>query len=296
MAARPSDGESTLSADQRCSVLQRAAGRPLPGTAPVSRGWLLITDPGPWAPQALTGHRLEPAQGRQITERASASGLRPLLIRRHGRQASERRFAVVDSADGLAQWQGFQDFADILTAVWEPTVPMVDPMYLVCTHGARDACCAVDGRPVAAALNELRPQDTWECSHIGGHRFAANVVVLPHGLVYGAVTPDDAAELVAATEAGQFVPRLLRGRCTEPPAVQAGRIVAARDAGNVGICDLVLSASESDADSWRMEFAAPQLALQVVARRSEHEVIASCGKAPTTEEHWVARLISTSGA
>jgi hypothetical protein len=51
-----------------------------------------------------------------------------------------------------------------------------EPIYLVCTHGRHDACCAVRGRPVAAALAAAYPERTWECSHIGGDRFAANVV------------------------------------------------------------------------------------------------------------------------
>ena len=52
-------------------------------------------------------------------------------------------------------------------------------MWLVCTNGKRDACCARDGLPVARALAALRPDEAWECSHLGGHRFAANVALAP---------------------------------------------------------------------------------------------------------------------
>ena len=48
-----------------------------------------------------------------------------------------------------------------------------EPMLLVCTHGVHDTCCAVRGRPVAAALARRWPEATWECSHVGGDRFAA---------------------------------------------------------------------------------------------------------------------------
>ena len=58
----------------------------------------------------------------------------------------------------------------------------------------------------------------WECSHLGGDRFAANVLVLPAGLLYGRVLPFAAPEFVAAAEAGEVVGALLRGRIGLPPA------------------------------------------------------------------------------
>ena len=41
-------------------------------------------------------------------------------------------------------------------------------MVLVCTHGTRDACCAVRGRPIVAALARALPEQVWECTHLGG--------------------------------------------------------------------------------------------------------------------------------
>jgi hypothetical protein len=61
----------------------------------------------------------------------------------------------------------------------------------------------------------------WECSHVGGCRFAANVVVLPYGLYYGGTSPADAEALVEATDNGHLVPELLRGRSSLPAEVQA---------------------------------------------------------------------------
>ena len=72
-------------------------------------------------------------------------------------------------------------------------------MWLVCTNGKRDACCARDGVPVARALAALRPDEAWECSHLGGHRFAANVALLPEGLCFGRVARRGRPRLVAAS-------------------------------------------------------------------------------------------------
>ncbi|MDP9392751.1 MAG: hypothetical protein M3Q27_00150 [Actinomycetota bacterium] len=50
-------------------------------------------------------------------------------------------------------------------------------------------CCAVSGRPLAAALTAAYGDRVWECTHLGGDRFAGNVAVLPHGYLYGRVSP-----------------------------------------------------------------------------------------------------------
>ena len=81
-------------------------------------------------------------------------------------------------------------------------------------------CCAVYGRPVVQALAEIDPERTWECSHVGGDRFAANVLLMPAGLVYGHVDAGEVGELVGAYEQRRVVPRLLRGRCGTVPAAQ----------------------------------------------------------------------------
>jgi hypothetical protein len=91
----------------------------------------------------------------------------------------------------------------------------------VCAHGSHDACCAVRGRPVAAALTRLRPDDVWECSHVGGDRFAANVLVVPSGVLYGSVRVDELPALVAATDGGQLLSQPLRGKIGLVPEAQA---------------------------------------------------------------------------
>jgi hypothetical protein len=61
----------------------------------------------------------------------------------------------------------------------------------------------------------------WECSHIGGDRFAANVVVLPDSLYFGRVEPDSAVALLAALDAGRIDLTTYRGRSSLTLAEQA---------------------------------------------------------------------------
>ena len=55
-----------------------------------------------------------------------------------------------------------------------------EPLFLVCTHGNHDKCCAKFGIPVYEKLQEASVGDqAWQCSHIGGDRFAGNLICLP---------------------------------------------------------------------------------------------------------------------
>ena len=98
---------------------------------------------------------------------------------------------MVSSRPGreVSWWGDFEADDELLTLPLDGSAgtPSYDPFFLVCTHGRHDTCCAVEGRPVAAALESARPGAVWECSHVGGDRFAANVVAMPHGIYYGQV-------------------------------------------------------------------------------------------------------------
>lgn len=222
----------------RCADAAGERGDPRAGTAvPVTR-WFLLEQPGPWGRDALLQSRLDAGVAGQVSRRAAAAGARVLLVRRHGRAGHtthhRRHWALVDSRPGseAVRWGRFEADEELLDVALDgPVVPEAHggpgdpdrPAYLACAHGRHDTCCAVRGREVAAALDALAPGRVWECSHVGGCRFAANVVVLPHGLYYGGVTPASAAGLVEATEAGLVVPGLLRGRSSLPAAVQAAQ-------------------------------------------------------------------------
>jgi hypothetical protein len=103
---------------------------------------------------------------------------------------------------------------------------------LVCTHGRRDVCCALQGNPLFDALvagsgahsaSELPV--TWQTSHLGGHRFAPVVLSLPDGHCYGRVGVDEAEAFLSAQEQHRVhTPARLRG-CTKDPAwVQAASV------------------------------------------------------------------------
>lgn len=205
---------------------------------------VLVEQPGPWGRSALVQSRLDPRVGAALGARAVAHGMRVLLIRRPGRDPGRerRRWAVVDCRPGheAIRWGDFGEDAELTDLPLDGRAgsPSYEPCFLVCTHGRHDACCAIRGRPVAAALEAARPGMVWECSHVGGDRFAANLVALPHGLYYGRVDDLSAVRVAEAHESGQVVPGLLRGRSTFAPVVQAAQDHARRVLGVTAISAL----------------------------------------------------------
>lgn len=197
------------------------------GTAFPAARLLLVEEPFPWGPEGLRTSRFDPATALALEARGRAEGVRVQAIRRPGRspRRAHRRWATVDTRDettGL-RWGEFTDPAELLELPLDGSLGEPDPapLYLVCTHGKHDPCCAQRGRPAATALAAVRPGRVWQASHLGGCRFAPSVLVLPLGLMYGRVFPAAADEFVAAAEAGEVVGSLLRGRVGVPPAAQA---------------------------------------------------------------------------
>jgi len=117
----------------------------------------------------------------------------------------------------------------------KPSRPLDEILYAVCTHGRHDKCCAKFGLPVYRAFREEVGKRVWECSHVGGDRFAANVVVFPYGIYYGQVCPDDVAEIVRRTEAGEVWMPGYRGRSCFRRAEQVAEYFARAQSGRLGI-------------------------------------------------------------
>jgi hypothetical protein len=194
---------------------------------------------------------------------------------------------------GLTTWGEFTDDADLLTVPLDGSAgtPDPQPLYLVCTHSKRDVCCALRGRPYLAALEQLRPGRVWECSHTGGHRFAPNVLALPLGALYGRLPDGSAAELVAATEAGNVLASQLRGRIGLSPVEQAADGYLRQQLYLAGVGDVTVVGVEPVGDAtasdgeWIVHLAAGARSYSVTLIVEQVELaLTSCGKPGTKRE------------
>jgi hypothetical protein len=183
--------------------------------------------------------------------------------------APGRRVFAVDSRPGHEHVRHVHVRTDLellgLTDDRPEWQPYDGPLYLVCTHGRHDRCCALRGRPVAQALSRRYPERTWECSHVGGDRFAANLVVLPEGLYLGRIAADRVVAVVEDLAQGRLPAGHVRGRSSLPLPVQAAQHFA-REALDRWAADDLRPVGQSGAgdDAWRVRFAQPDV--EVVVR------------------------------
>jgi hypothetical protein len=127
-------------------------------------------------------------------------------------------------------------------------------LYAVCTHGTHDMCCARYGNRIYSELRAFS-RHVWQISHIGGCRFAPNVVCLPHGVVYGRVEPDDCAAIVSAYRDRTLFPPKLRGRSCYAKPVQAAERFLRNAKQYLALDDLkVTRAEETEPGRWSMTF------------------------------------------
>lgn len=246
----------------RCAPAARERGDSLWGTAAPARRWLLIEHPGPWSPTALQSPGIGGRDAAAVAHLAAQTATRAVLVRRHGRDGSSprtsdspRSWRLVDveaRREVSGTWCEDDGLASAVAALdrWPQDDQPARPTVLVCTHGVHDACCAIWGRPVVAAL-DASTEDAWECSHLGGDRFAASLVVLPDGACYGGLDGASAVPVVAAHRAGAVAAAYLRGSSSVAGPAQAAIAAALERFGPAGFDDVrVADVEQRERDHW----------------------------------------------
>jgi hypothetical protein len=240
-----------LTLDQpRCSDVSLDRSEPLFATASLVSAWLLVEQPGAWGPDALNDSRFPTEVAAELERRAS--GVRILLIRHRSASSDGPVFFKAHSGgSGSSPVMVSEqltdpsvlldvDFAALANGDPGPGAPVEHPLYLVCTHGRHDICCADKGRPLYRAMSATRPDRTWEVSHLGGDRFAGNLLVLPRGDYFGRLEPEDADSFVSQYEAGRLALSNHRGRSVHPRLAQAAEHFVREAEGLEGFADLAL--------------------------------------------------------
>lgn len=293
---------------------------PLAATAPHAAAYVIIEQPGPWGREAVTDSHLPPDLAAHLTT-ARGSGTTVLLARHPSRTERDlhgtRQVWIGFTAPGNVRLRHVAhatvedllglDFAAIagnsLPALGERSDAR--PLF-VCTHSGRDRCCALHGR---ALLNDLlaqghAPESIWECSHLGGHRFAPTALAMPSGTLYGRLTPAGSASLVAQLQAGRIELAHYRGRSYFPSPLQAGEIAvrSQEDIDDVDVLDALwvrddraipvrpgvaldtiasalVEIRHADGRTWRV---------QVRQQPLPHARLESCGREPVDGFCWVA--------
>lgn len=218
--------------DSLCREDSLALNEPLLATASVVRRWILIERDGPWGANALHKNRFDDDARSNIQKLSQLTGARILLIRRHARRPQTGVRVLCSYTSRTQKWleefrlDSIDDLFDLdLSPLRSGTSVggkrVNENRFFVCTHGKHDPCCAKYGQPVAAALDQEWPERTWETSHIGGDRFAGNVLILPLGIYYGRVGPAEAVSLMGQLDKGHLSLDHYRGQSAFAFGVQA---------------------------------------------------------------------------
>ena len=123
----------------------------------------LVEQPGAWGRKALAESQLDPEIGAELERRqgarhqgaprqapgaTSAGGGRTVMLGRSDQSAAWLERTAVESDAQLLEL----DLEGLAAGSAGHGHPVESAVYLVCTNGRRDACCAALGRPVAATL------------------------------------------------------------------------------------------------------------------------------------------------
>ena len=234
-------------ADAFCAEASAEAGEGLFGSAAAdTEVWLCLEYDRTWAPKPLGPSELpDPVKARIEGWLADVPKSRHQFIRRRDVPKGAPWTFLLGCARPRDPWMlRFElgayealldlDLRAILAAGAHPDAARVEhPVHLVCTHGKRDRCCAKWGVPVHDALVRVAPEETWHTTHLGGHRFAANVTSFPFGVSYGRLGPDEMPAFAEAHRRGELHDLgRLRGRSCYPAPAQAAEYFLRRDSGD----------------------------------------------------------------
>jgi hypothetical protein len=280
-----------------CSDLTRAVGDDPVGSGTEFRTFLLLDQRGPWGRDAAgdaVRELLAPHAGATVH---AVDGLRAFAVR----PVTDRRQAA-----GTPAWAGRVGHRATITALPElPDAPAVTQIAAgtlggaaltgvlvgVCTNAKRDRCCAVRGRPVAAALQQAFGERVMEISHLGGHRFAATMLILPTGYSYGFLDPASAHTVVAAALDGLVHPAHLRGRADLSGPAQAADAFWRTGIGPAPVDDVRIGDEQSDGDEAVVQAVVQGTADRVLVRRITGPDIREtvCGGKPISTGRWVVQ-------
>lgn len=265
--------ESVEAGRSYCSDASSAAGESMIGTAPQVDFWILLEYRPQWLRDAVVENEL-PHQVQEWlnqsldTLREKGSSPRVQFIRQPRRTDGPLQMFVCRANElRTLSFSSYLDLVDI--AIDRDVVQCVSTnLFCVCTHASRDLCCSRYGLATWRRLLELSGGNAWQSTHLGGHRFAPNVLVLPQGRLYGRVHTDKVDGFFELVESGEVDYELLRGRSEFPSEAQACERLVKRPVDSVLSCDV---------NSVRFGTAVGEVEVAVPARGSEIAVVGSCG-------------------
>jgi hypothetical protein len=280
--------------DYRCSMHSLELDEPLFASATETQVYFLLEYPQAWGAKAFEESDLPEAIKAEVKQALKRiPGARILMIKsRSGRSVSRPHFFAARLSDRQPALYAFDlaNYADLLdldlpalaagSALYTAQLSQ-EPLYLVCTNGRRDPCCAANGPAVFRSLSRLPGLNVWQTSHVGGHRFAANLVYLPDGLFFGRLDAPSSERVVVGLQRSELVLNHFRGRACYAEPVQAAEYYLRQETGVMGLGAFYFRSAEQASDQhWRVVFASAgspaRYELEILRQVSDQSFFQSC--------------------
>ncbi len=219
-----------------CSIVSRASGEELAGSAIPFEHRLLVEVSPPWEGDVGASRHYPEGLWEALMgawRRGSQVGMTAILPDPEYSVEGRSRLVYLRRPDG--PFAGYEKREYLLPD--EDLVPAVEALFggpegalrfeeyrrdtgsvrdlVVCTHGSHDACCGKFGYPIYEKLRRDHAQQdrlrVWRASHLGGHRFAPTLVDYPEGRYWGRLEPWAVEALVSRKGPASELRRFHRG-------------------------------------------------------------------------------------
>jgi len=280
----------------RCSANSLAVGEPLYATASKTDVWILVEYPDVMGTKALKDSSIPKpviAYLEQLPKDILHSRL--LLIKKSNRssEGALTAFVCIASKKTPALYQtNFVNYEELLSKDILGLVSgspndhfehFQDKLYLVCTNAMRDRCCGLWGGAVFKVASQYAGEAVWQSSHVGGHRFAANLICLPHGLYYGRVRPENANQIIDRYKEHLIDVEHFRGRACYPPEAQAAEYFLLCETSITGIDtflleDILIISDEIQEIHFLSNIDGTRYSVRIRIDISDTEIFESCDK------------------
>lgn len=288
---------------QACSRQSSEVDEALAGTAPQAQMWILVEQPGPWGRKALHDSQLPISVAESLRSLDAQPDIKVLLARhpsRPSRSDSVDRYVWVSRSDGnvstlfqahvadVSELEAMS-FARIASGILGSEFRQIPERFaFVCTHSGRDACCAVLGRGLIDRslpnFTGIESQQVWECSHIGGHRFAPTALLAPINTVVGRC---DAHTIHAWVETGHVVARDMRGASWLDPPSQAVHAYILATHSELQPTSVQVELADERVESYRVRaHDGRQWMVQVTSTQLSAKRPESCGGEPISSQQF----------
>ena len=282
-----------MSDDVFCSQLSQQEGEQLFGTAVSNiKVWFALEYNRPWRAKATVDNDLPTAVQGWLNDQLEKVGNGRLQFIRQQKDNTPLSFFVGLPENGRLYRFELNNYEELFqldiaavvagAAQYEAFL-WTEPLYLVCTNGKRDRCCALWGMAFYRALQPLAGTAVWQTTHTGGHRFAPTLLTLPDGILHGRLALENVADFLTAHQQGKLLLDNYRGHSHYEPVVQVADYFLRQTTGETSLSAYRYHQHQNgNGSQWRVQFAQDDGTVHEVVVAVETAVpdnlLASCDK------------------